>query len=133
MQRAVLDTNIIISAAISNDGNPAKIFEMLLEKKFINYTSQEILEEIEDVIKRPKFGISKEFQKFILDNFRKNSIIIKPVHNEKVAGDDDKFINCALSAKALVVSGDSHLLNLENYKGIKIITPKEFLELKEYN
>ena len=133
MQRAVLDTNILISAAISNDGNPAKIFEMLLEKKFINYTSQEILEEIEDVIKRPKFGISKEFQKFILDNFRKNSIIIKPVHNEKVAGDDDKFINCALSAKALVVSGDSHLLNLENYKGIKIITPKEFLELKEYN
>ena len=70
MQRAVLDTNIIISAAISNDGNPSKIFEMLLEKNFINYTTQEILEEIEDVIKRPKFGISEEFQTFILDNFR---------------------------------------------------------------
>ena len=44
--------------------------------------------------------------------------------------DDDKFLSCALAAKAeVIVSGDSHLLQVDGYKGIKIIKPKPFLEI----
>ena len=132
--RVVLDTNIVVSAAISTEGTPAQIFESLLEKKFKNYTSKDIIDEIREVIQRPTLQIDKELQKFILDNFKSASILIKPTFNEKVTEDeaDNKFINCALTAKANIVSGDNHLLKLKEYKGIKIFEAKEFLDtLKE--
>lgn len=53
--RLVLDTNIIISAFISPLGAPAQIFEMFLEGNIINYTSEEIIEEVAIVIHRPEF------------------------------------------------------------------------------
>ena len=41
--------------------------------------------------------------------------------------DDDKFIECAVDAKALyIVSGDNDLLDIEEYEGIQIVTAKEF-------
>lgn len=44
--------------------------------------------------------------------------------------DDDKFLNCAISCKALyVVSGDKDLLVLKEYEGVKIFTVNEFLQL----
>jgi putative PIN family toxin of toxin-antitoxin system len=41
--------------------------------------------------------------------------------------DDDKFIECAIDAKALyIVSGDNDLLTIKEYEGIQIITAKDF-------
>ena len=131
--RVVLDTNIIASAAISADGNPAKVFGLLLAGGIQNYTTEEIITEIEDVMERNFFRmhIDEEFRKFILENYRKNSIIIEPKFSEKIVEKDikdDKFVNCALSAKADIISGDRHLLELKSYKGIKILTAREFVE-----
>ena len=43
--------------------------------------------------------------------------------------DDDEVLACALAAKAdLIVSGDSHLLNLKSYQGIEIVRPAEALK-----
>lgn len=119
--KAVLDTNIVVSAAISVDGTPAQIFESLLEEKFKNYTSEDIVDEIRKVIQRPTLQIDKELQKFIIYNFKSNSILVKPTFDEKITEDpsDNKFINCALTAKANIVSGDNHLLKLREYKGKK--------------
>ena len=129
----VLDTNIVISAAISTEGSPAKIFELFLKCKIKNYTTKEIIEEVEEVIERPDIRkcIDDEYKDFIVDNFKKNSILITPEFSEKAVKDDpkdDKFINCALSANADIISGDRHLLKLKKYKDIKIMTAKEFLE-----
>ena len=129
--KVVLDTNIVVSAAISIDGTPAKIFELFLEKKILNHTTQEIIDEIEDVMDRPSLDVDNEYKKFVLDNFKLNSAIIKPAFKENAVPEDEadnKFINCALSAKADIVSGDKHLLRLGNYKGVKILSAKEFLD-----
>ena len=41
--------------------------------------------------------------------------------------DDNKFIKCAVALKAAaVISGDKAVLEIKNYMGIKILTPKEF-------
>lgn len=41
---------------------------------------------------------------------------------------DNKVIECAIEAEAsFVVSGDKHLLEIKEYKGIKIVSPREFL------
>ena len=43
---------------------------------------------------------------------------------------DDKFIECAINAKAeVIVSGDGHLLKIKEYQGIKIMTTSEVLRL----
>lgn len=132
--KVVLDTNIVISAAISMRGSPAKVFELLLKKKIINYTTREIIDEIEEVIERPLIRkcIDDEYKSFIMDKFQNNSIIIKPAFSETVVkqdSKDDKFINCALSANTNIISGDKHLLQLKEYKGIKILTANEFIAL----
>jgi len=126
----VMDTNIVVSAAISSDGTPARIFELFLEKSILNYTTDEIIDEISEVIDRPLLGIDKDYKKFILDNFKLLSVIIKPTFDEDAVPDkdDNKFINCALSAKADIISGDSHLLKLGSYKGVKILSAKQFLD-----
>ncbi len=131
--KVVLDTNIIISAAISTDGVPARIFELFLEKKIVNYTSEEIVKEVEEVINRPFFRkyIDDEYKKFVLENFKLHSVMIKPSFDEKAVPDDkgdNKFINCALTIKADIISGDKHLLDIGNYKGIKVFSARQFLD-----
>ena len=43
--------------------------------------------------------------------------------------DDDKFIACAISGRAkYIVSGDKHLLKESGYEGLKIVTPRQFLD-----
>ena len=43
--------------------------------------------------------------------------------------DDDKFINCAIDAKAIyIVSGDNDLLTIKNFAGIEIVTAREFYD-----
>lgn len=57
--------------------------------------------------------------------------MIKPKFDEKAVPEDeadDKFVNCALTVKADIVSGDKHPLRLGNYKGVKILSAKEFLD-----
>ena len=133
--KVVIDTNIIISAAISEDGTSAKIFELFLLKKIINYTSEDIIREVEEVINRPLFNeyINEEYKEFIISNFKLISMVVKPVFDEKAVvmdESDNKFINCALSVKADIISGDKHLLQLGNYKGIKVHSAKSFLDKK---
>ena len=46
------------------------------------------------------------------------------------APDDDKFIECAVALKAhFIISGDKALTSIQDYMGIRIVTPKEFLDI----
>jgi putative PIN family toxin of toxin-antitoxin system len=132
--RVVLDTNIVVSAALSTQGSPAKIFELLLSNKICNYTSNEIYDEIEGVLRRPKIvkNLSLDFVQFMENYFREKSIFVSPVSltAHPVRDEDDKkFLECALKAKANIVSGDADLLDISSFKGIKILSANEFLQL----
>lgn len=42
---------------------------------------------------------------------------------------DDKFIACAMASRTkVIVSGDNHLLDIKNYKGIEILNPRQFAQ-----
>ena len=63
-------------------------------------------------------------------------VIGKKLEENVVKADpkDDKFVECALNSSAdYIVSGDRHLLELKEYKGVKIITAKEFIEIAGKN
>ncbi len=131
--RVVVDTNVLISG-IFFGGLPRKILELWRAKDFELVCSAEILEEYEDVLyrfeKKSKSADDSLVQKF-MNMLTRDSMVIHPTHTRKISSDpdDDKFINCALSGRALyIVSGDSDLLEIKEVEGIKIITARDFLD-----
>jgi putative PIN family toxin of toxin-antitoxin system len=132
--KLVLDTNIFISAFYWG-GNPQIIIDRIitgLDKLFI---SNEILNEVIDVMSRPKFKSSQEIINRYVRRIEKLGTKIYITGN--VTGisrdkDDDSKIECGMMCNAdYIITGDEDLLVLEEYNGIKIITPKEYLELIE--
>ncbi len=131
--KVVLDTNVLVSALITR-GKPRKLFDKILEKKLDHALSEEMLVELKEVLKRPKFR--KYVDKKRIDRFV--DLVNKNVKSVKISSDfdvtidkgDNMILNTAYSAKAeYIVSGDEHLLKLQNFKGIKIVTPSEMLEI----
>ena len=132
MLKFVLDTNVLVSALISTMGNPA----LLLDKAGKNYTlfiSKDILTELEAVISRDKFGFTEEEVNTIIEAIISLSEAVNPeikLDVIKSDPDDNTILECAVACGAsYIVSGDRHLLDLKEYGGIKIITPKDALDL----
>lgn len=133
-KRVVIDTNVVISAVVLKHGNPARIIESLARGNFENYVSPAIIDEIRSILERPNIRryASYEYRKFFFENFLAYSILVLPQFEEKAVIEDesdDKFINCALTANANIVSGDRHLLDIRKYKSVSILSPKEFLRV----
>ena len=131
--RIVVDTNVIVSGVFFG-GVPRRILEYWRDEAFDLISSPEILEEYEDVLNRlekksktSKGQLASRFMKLFIEK----SVVVQPTHDKKISRDpdDDKFINCALSGKALyIVSGDNDLLDINKVEGIEIITAREFLD-----
>lgn len=133
--RVTLDTNIVISGLISLDGPPARVLDMWVEGRISVSVSPALVEETLNVITRAKFkslGTVDERHHIIKGLFERANIVL-PADTITVIGSDDadnRVLECAVSAEVdVIVSGDSHLLDLDTYEGIPIITPAEFLRL----
>lgn len=133
--RVVLDTNIWISIFLSKV--LAREFEkLLIEEKIEIFTSKEILKEISRVLEYPKIKKILESSgirsKEVIEEILKVSTVVNPKEKFTVIEEDpedNKFVECAVEACAeFLVSGDKHLLNLGQFKGIKIISAREFLD-----
>ena len=128
----VLDTNVLISAILFG-GDPQKILEMVIAGSVECALSLVILDELRDVLQRPKFGFSSKQALAIVEELCGLCEIVRPsvkISVVKADPDDDRVIECALEAKAtLIVSGDAHLLDLDRFKGIRIVSPSGFLAL----
>jgi len=129
MIKVVLDTNVFISALFWK-GAPYQIFKRILEGAILNFISPKILEELKSRLLE-KFKLPPEKVKEFLEIIVFNSQIVyskKKLSVVKKDPEDNKILECALEAKAsFVISGDKHLLEIKEYKGVKIISPKEFL------
>jgi len=129
MIKVVLDTNVFISALFWK-GAPYQIFKRILEGAILNFVSPQILAEIKERL-LDKFKLPPEKVKEFLEIIVFNSQLVYPkkkLNIVKKDPKDNKILECALEAKAsFVISGDGHLLEIKKYKGIKIVSPKEFL------
>ena len=129
--KIVIDTNIYISA-IFWGGKPRAIVDLGRSGEVLIFTSSEIEDEIEKKLKT-KFGLSNEESEQILIDFSTFTIPVEVSQRISVIDDDpddDKFIECAVASQAgFVVSGDKHLLDLEEYEGINIIKAADFLSV----
>ncbi len=139
MMRAVLDTNVFISAAIKPEGNCAQIFSQGEAGKFAPLVSQFILEEIADVLARPH--IQKKYRAQVTANKREHYLEAIPQVAEVVQvttsvtevekdPKDNPILACGVDGQAdYIVTGDPHLIALGTFRGIRIVTPAQFLEV----
>ena len=133
MIRAVLDTNVFISALFWR-GAPYQIVREEISGAFIFLTSEEIIEEIkEGLLKKFKLPVTDTLA--FLEIITLNSEIIEPnirLNVIKADPSDNKIVECAIVGNAnYIVTGDKHLLVLKEYNKIKIVTPREFIKIIE--
>ena len=128
--RIIIDTNIVISGAFFN-GLPKTILKSVADEKFDVFISDEILKEyhksVNEMLEKDKYHLNFA----LFEAFMKSIKMIESKSNVKICRDpdDDKFINCAIDAKAIyIVSGDKDLLTIGQYEDIEIVTAKEFYD-----
>lgn len=136
MIRAVVDTNVIVSAFFWG-GLPRQLLNAARSKQFRMITSEELIEELKDVISRPKFAerlaqIGETVETLLENDYRALVEVVESAKIEPVIlddPDDDALIACAIGGSAnYILSGDHHLLDLETHQNIKVTTIKQFLE-----
>ena len=130
MLRAVLDTNVLVSAIIS-DGKSRELLKRGITNQYSIITSDLILKELLTVLRRPKFKTSEdEIHRTILALIRTADVVNVTSKLKAVKEDpkDDIIVETAVDGEAdMIVTGDSHLLRLKTFEGIKIITVEEML------
>lgn len=126
----VVDTNVFISGFVWK-GYPGKIVEAWLDGKIHLVASTDILEEYSLVADRitSKYGVKlNHFIELLATNCTVVAVSGKKKQISKDP-DDDKFIYSALESKTkIIISGDKHLLELDGYMGLEILTPKAYVD-----
>ena len=129
--RLVIDTNVIVSAALQPRGLPRTILLLALTKPARLYVSRSILEEYSDVLARPELSIRKGLRQQLLQLIKNRSYTVAPTRRLDVTSDPDDniFLECADAARAdyLVTGNLKHFPRF--WKTTKIITPREFISL----
>jgi putative PIN family toxin of toxin-antitoxin system len=129
MRRAVLDTNVVVSALLQPAGPPGNIIELGFGGRFRWYISEPILAEYAVVLSRKRLGIDGQRASKFLKDLRKVALPVVPGRNLRECSDpnDDKFLECALQARAdYVVTGNVRHFP-ERFQRIRVILPRQFL------
>ena len=127
--KAVLDTNIFISALTLPGGQAEKAVLAAVEGRFDLAISKPIIHEVLGVLAR-KFARDAEELARVAVFLSELGEVVQPRKTLHVLSDepDNRILECALAAHAkLIVTGDRAMLALDEHKGIRIVTLREFL------
>jgi len=128
--RIVLDSNVYISAALSVEGHSRWILKLAEKGLFEVAIADAITDEVERILKQKLRWPPGKVDLWMryLHSFTYRVEPQQQVHN-CIDPDDNRILECSLEANArIIVTGDSHLLELHPYRGINILTPRVFLE-----
>jgi putative PIN family toxin of toxin-antitoxin system len=125
--KAVLDTNVLVSALLSPNGAPAKILAMIADKQIMLCIDSRILLEYEKVLSRDKFHFEPSDIAFLLNFFLQaaNVIVPEPIKLDFSDKDDKKFYEAAKYAGAYLITGNAKHFPEEPF----IQSPASFLEI----
>jgi len=133
-RRIVLDTNVFVAAVTSREGVSARLLLGALAGRFQLVASPLLLDELADVLCRPKFRryLSIEDAHLFVNTIRELAIIVDdpPKEDDPITGDpdDDFLVLLAEVAEAdVLVSGDPDLTAVQR-PGLVVMTPRAFLE-----
>ena len=126
-----------MSAVLVRGSNAWTILELAREGSFRLIASEDILDEIARVLAYPKLakrhGLSVSGIAAFLEKSRAHAVIAAPSGRlDVIAADpaDNRYLECVLAGNAgYIVSGYHHLLDIREYRGIRIVNAASFLEL----
>ena len=121
--RAVLDTNVYVSATILSRGTPFEVLEAWRQQVYILVTSKSIIAEIERVLRYPRirdrYAVTEQELERLVESLSADALVVPGDYEAGTISsdpDNDKFLACALEAQAdCIVTGDPDLLDLGCY------------------
>lgn len=129
--RLVIDTNVVVSAALNPEGLQRTVFLLATTKPARWYVSNPIMEEYSAVLARPELKIRKSFRLQIIQLIKNHAYAVTPSQLPQVTTDpdDNMFLECADAARAdyLVTGNQRHFPKF--WKRTKIIDSREFLNI----
>lgn len=127
--RVVLDTNVLVSAFVFPGGAPEHVYRLAVEGQIDLVTSRALLTELGRVLSE-KFNNPRAAAE-ALAQITALATIVEPTEAVSVIEadpDDDRVLEAALEGRAeMIVSGDRHLLQLKDWREMRIISPADFL------
>ena len=132
VERVVLDTNVLISAALAPQGKPSACLSWVLDNATL-LTSRELLDELDTRLARPKFGryLDDARRRAFVADVTLGSVLVEVRGVERLCRDpdDDKLLEMLVAGNAdCLVTGDQDLLVLHPFQGVPILTAAAFLE-----
>lgn len=129
--RLVIDTNVLVSAAIKPAGLQRTVFLIAISRPARLYVSRPILAEYGEVLARPELRIRKGLRLQLLQLIKNHSHSVVPNRRIEATTDptDNMFLECADAARAdyLVTGNQKHFPKF--WKNTKVVTPREFVSL----
>lgn len=134
MPKVILDTNVIISAFLKADSNPALILALGLEGSLTVCLSETIWQEYRGVLRRKKFqGLDQESIEKLLSMIKQEGLWVSPRISVAILSRDpadNKFLECALESQAdYLITGNTRHFPLKKFHVTQIITPRDFIDL----
>jgi putative PIN family toxin of toxin-antitoxin system len=137
MIRAVIDTHVFVSALLIPGSHASAILDRVRAGRVGLLVSRGILKEIERVLQDPRLAARHRMSPGRIREFLNAYAEIAQMTEERTAvgrvhGDPagDRYLACAVEGGAdFIISGDRHLTELKTYRGIRIVTPGDFVEI----
>jgi putative PIN family toxin of toxin-antitoxin system len=132
MNRAVFDTNVVVSGFLSPAGPPGRIVEWLRNGSVQAVLDDRIMAEYAEVLSRPVFQLPVTEVELVLAAIRARSFWIETlaIHlaHDLPDPDDAPFLECALAAGVPVVTGNLRHLPKSVIHDLNVITPAQFVK-----
>ena len=128
--KVVIDTNVLVSGLLSPSGAPGEIVRMFVSGNIEIVYDARIVDEYEEVLKRPKFGIEHAYVDdiiYFVEQFGYPSAGV-PLRQRLPDRDDEMFLEAAVSGKAdFLVTGNIGHFPAASRQGVRVVTPREFV------
>jgi len=127
--RAVLDTNVLVSAFTRPRGRVAPLWRAAEARRYRLLLSPAIVREVARVLREDFLWEESRIIRQLKRLGKKGEIIIPNVTVDVIHDDpaDNRILECAITGNAdLIVSGDRHLLKLKSYQSIPVVRPVDF-------
>ncbi|MBC2715778.1 MAG: putative toxin-antitoxin system toxin component, PIN family [Desulfobacteraceae bacterium] len=137
--KIVVDANLFASGLIKPNSNPGKILDLIKHNQLELILSPSVIREIKRILLYPRLQKYHRKTAQEIDAYFEDVLMFAWIVEGKEAVNvisddpsDNKYLACAYEGEAdYIVSGDHHLLDIEAYKGIKILNAKSFLNVWE--
>ena len=127
----VLDTNVIVSGILRPFSKSSLILALVADGAVQVAYDLRLLSEYRDVLNRPKFNFAKENVEAFLSQLEQEGFLVsvKPLGIHLPDPNDEPFLEAAIAASAeAIVTGNRRHFPKKGYRGVRILSPAEFLE-----